>query len=91
MTDNFSFGEVSENKISRAAEEVINEGAEAMVILYTNLAGTGIARVVEEKTSVPILDSVVLTVWGAFKSIGKETSWLSEWAPAVSKLPKSIN
>ena len=87
MTDNFSFGEVSENKISRAAEEVINEGAEAMVILYTNLAGTGIARVVEEKTSVPILDSVVLTVWGAFKSIGKEISWLSEWAPAVSKLP----
>ena len=91
LTDNFSFGEVSEIKISCAAEEVINEGAEAVVILCTNLAGAGIARVVEEKTGVPVLDSVVLTVWGAFKSIGKETSWLSEWAPSVSKLPKSIN
>ena len=91
LTDNFSFGEVSEIKITRAAEEVINEGAEAVVILCTNLAGAGIARVVEEKTGVPVLDSVVLTVCGAFKSIAKETSWLSEWAPAVSKLPKSIN
>ncbi|MCY3726082.1 MAG: Asp/Glu/hydantoin racemase [Rhodobacteraceae bacterium] len=91
LTDNFSFGEISEIEISCAAEEVINEGAEAVVILCTNLAGAGIARIVEEKTGVPVLDSVVLTVWGAFKSIGKETSWLSEWAPAVSKLPKSMH
>lgn len=91
LTDNFSYGEISEIEISCAAEEVINEGAEAVVILCTNLAGAGIARIVEEKTGVPVLDSVVLTVWGAFKSIGKETSWLSEWAPAVSKLPKSMH
>ncbi|MEE2774285.1 MAG: aspartate/glutamate racemase family protein [Pseudomonadota bacterium] len=86
MTDNFSFGEVSEASIAKAAKEVIAEGAEAVIILCTNLAGAGIAAQIEENTSVPVLDSVVLTVWGAFRSIGKSTSFLSEWAPAISKL-----
>tara|TARA_Y100001960_G_C14583445_1_gene781952 strand:+ start:154 stop:879 length:726 start_codon:yes stop_codon:yes gene_type:complete len=86
MTDNFSFGEVSESAIANAAEEVVSEGAEAVIILCTNLAGAGIAALVEEKTGVPVLDSVVLTVWGALRSIGKNTSSLVTWAPAVSKL-----
>ena len=86
MTDNFSFGEVSETRIAKAAEEVIAEGAEAVIILCTNLAGAGIAALIEERTGVPVLDSVVLTVWGAFKSIGRDTSSLVNWTPAVAKL-----
>jgi maleate isomerase len=91
LTDNFSFAEVSEHDIVRASEDVINEGAEAVVILCTNLSGAGIARLVEEKFGVPVLDSVVLTVWGAFNAIGRDTSWLAEWGPSVSKLPYNIN
>ena len=86
MTDNFSFGEVSESKIASAAEYVISEGAEAVIILCTNLAGAGIAASLEKRTGVPILDSVVLTIWGAFKSIGMNTKTLFNWGPTVSKL-----
>ena len=86
MTDNFSFGEISETKISNAAEDVISEGAEAVIILCTNLAGAGIVNTLEKRTGVPILDSVVLTIWGAFRSIGLNTNPLVKWCPAVSKL-----
>ena len=86
MTDNFSFGEISESKILNAAEDVISEGAEAVIILCTNLAGAGIVNTLEKRTGVPILDSVVLTIWGAFRSIGLNTNTLLKWCPAVSKL-----
>lgn len=86
MTDNFSFGEISESKIASAVEEVISEGAEAVIILCTNLAGAGIVSTLEKRTGVPILDSVVLTIWGAFRSIGLNTNPLVSWGPAVSKL-----
>ena len=86
LTDNFSFGEVSEAAIASAAEEVAAEGVEAVIILCTNLAGAGIAASIEDKTGIPILDSVVLTVWGALRSIGINTSSIYKWAPAVSKI-----
>ncbi len=86
MIDNFSFGEVSESKIANAAEDVISEGAEAVIILCTNLAGAGIVSTLEKRTGVPILDSIVLTIWGALRSIGLNTNPLSNWGPAISKL-----
>ncbi len=86
MTDNFSFGEVSEATIAHAALEVINDGADAVIILCTNLAGAGIGASIEQETGVPVLDSVVLTIWGALHSIGKNTSSLFQWAPAISKI-----
>ena len=86
LTDNYSFGEVSSDRIAAAAEEVVAEGAEAVIILCTNLAGAGIVAKVEEKTGTPILDSVVLTMWGALRSVGVNTSPLAKWAPAVSKI-----
>ena len=86
LTDNFSFGEVTTDKIAAATEEVAEDGAEAVIILCTNLAGADVAARVEGKTGTPILDSVVLTVWGAFRSVGINTSSLERWAPAVSKI-----
>lgn len=86
MTDNFSFGEVTEATISNAALEVIDEGADAVIILCTNLAGASIGAKIEHETGVPVLDSVVLTIWGALYSIKKNTSPLFKWAPAISKI-----
>ena len=64
LTDNFSFSEVSENNISNAVEVVIEGGAQAVIILCTNLAGTRVAPILEKKYNIPVLDSVFLTVWG---------------------------
>ena len=86
LTDNYSFGEVSTDRIASAAEEVVFDGAEAVIILCTNLAGAGVAARVEGKTGIPVFDSVVLTLWGALRSVGIKTSSLERWAPAVSKI-----
>ena len=86
LTDNFSFSEVSESQISDAVEAVITDGAQAVVILCTNLAGARIAPVLEKKHGVPVLDSVFLTVWGAFKAINQSTKSLSRWAPILSNI-----
>ena len=86
LTDNFSFSEVSENNISNAVEVVIEGGAQAVIILCTNLAGTRVAPILEKKYKIPVLDSVFLTVWGAFRALNKDTKIFSEWAPILSKL-----
>lgn len=86
LTDNFSFSEVSENNISNAVEVVIEGGAQAVIILCTNLAGTRVAPILEKKHNIPVLDSVFLTVWGAFRALNKDTKIFSEWAPILSKL-----
>ena len=67
-------------------EKTFDKGADAVIILCTNLAGAGIGASIEQETGVPVLDSVVLTVWGALHSIGRNTSSLFQWAPAISKI-----
>ena len=86
MTDNFSFSEVSEDKISKAVESVIDDGAQAVIILCTNLAGARVAPILEEKYGIPVLDSVFLTVWGAFRAINQDTKTLSQWAPSLASV-----
>lgn len=86
MSDNFAFGTVPEDQIARASWAVAQEGAEAIVILCTNLAGAGIAASVEERTGVPVLDSVMLTVWGSFRCTGHDTGVLRPWGPRVAAL-----
>lgn len=87
ISDNFTFGTVPEARIAQAAKEVIAEGAEAVVILCTNLAGAGIANSVEEETGVPVLDSVMLTVWGCLRLAGHGTDRLAPWGFKVARLP----
>lgn len=87
MSDNFSFGLVPETQIAEAIRDVVSEGAAAVVVLCTNLAGAGVAARIEQETGVPVLDSVTLTVWGALRTIGRDTTLLEKWGPAVSRLP----
>lgn len=86
LTDNFSFGEVPEARVAEAAREVAAAGAEAVLIFCTNLAGAGVAAAVERETGRPVLDSVMLTVWGALRAIGQGTEALAPWGPTVAAL-----
>lgn len=88
ISDNFAFGMVSEDQIARAACAVAEHGVEAIVILCTNLAGAGVAASVEQETGLPVLDSVMLTVWGSFRAAGCDTSLLYPWGPRVAALSR---
>lgn len=89
ISDNFAFGVIPETQIADAARQVVAGGAEAVVILCTNLAGAGIARAIEDETGVPVLDSVMLTVWGCMQEAGIDTTPLVPWGPRVAKLIRS--
>ncbi len=86
ITDNFAFGEVVPECIAQSARAVASDGAEAVVILCTNLAGAAIAQQVELETKIPVLDSVTLTFWGCLRAIGAETGSLAPWGPSVANL-----
>jgi len=67
LTDNRMFADVNPIELRSAVLEVAVEGAEAIAIVCTNLAGSDLAGSLEEKTGVPIFDSVTATLWHAVK------------------------
>jgi maleate isomerase len=87
ISDNFSFGTVPEKQIENALRTVCAAKPDAVIVLCTNLAGAPVVAQVEHDTSVPILDSVTLTMWGALARIGAATDGLRPWGPKLAALP----
>lgn len=58
ITVNTEYAEVSPTQIFEMLKTVAQTGAEAIVILCTNLAGAAIVNAASEATSLPVLDSV---------------------------------
>ncbi len=87
LCDNFSFSEVPRSSIERAIDEVANAGADAVIILCTNLDGAAAAAQAERRHGIPILDSVVVSLWGALRACGYPLEGLSEWSNALARLP----
>jgi len=63
LRDNFSFGEVAPATIADMIRAVAAEGADAIVILCTNLDGAALAASLERELDVAVLDSVAVTLW----------------------------
>lgn len=70
LTDNRSFASVPEGEISRAVRDVGAEGVDAVLVVCTNLAGAAAALTIGDSLSVPILDSVAVTLWQAGALVG---------------------
>lgn len=65
IAENFAFGEVAGDAIARMSREVAREGAEAIAIVCTNLAGAPLAEALEAELGIPVYDSVAVTLWKA--------------------------
>ena len=59
----------------------------AILILCTNLDGAAVASEIEAETGVPVLDSVVVTLWGALRATNRPTAGLAPWGRALSRIP----
>lgn len=86
LSDNFSFGTVPPSRVRTALREVCAARPDAVIVLCTNLAGAPVAAEIEAETSVPVLDSVALTMWGALRRIGADTSGLASWGQTLAGL-----
>lgn len=85
LRDNFSFGEVAPPMIADMIRAVVVEGADAVVILCTNLDGAGLAATLERELNIVVLDSVAVTLWRTL-SLGN-ISALASWGRIFQTMP----
>ena len=79
LRDNFSFGEVAPSTIAEMIRAVAADGADAVVVLCTNLDGAAIAAALEDQLNVAVLDSVAVTLWRTMALAGADLGALSRW------------
>jgi maleate isomerase len=79
LADNFSFAEVPEAEIARLCEEVVRDGADAVVVLCTNMRGAGVTGRLEHKLGVEVFDSIAVTLWACLIATGVDPSVISGW------------
>jgi maleate isomerase len=65
-SENFSFAEVPGAEIERMIRAVVADGADAVAIVCTNMAGATLAPRLEAELGVPIYDSVAVTLRACF-------------------------
>jgi maleate isomerase len=71
LSDNFSFGTVTAATLDAQVAAVAAAGADAIVILCTNLAGGPHVARWEAQHGVPVIDSVAVTLWAALRACGR--------------------
>ncbi len=84
ITENFAFAEVDEATLEAMIRAVAAEGAEAVVVLCTNLAGAGLAERLEDELGITLLDSVAVALWGAIRAAGGDPSVVRGWGRVFS-------
>lgn len=74
-SDNFSFAEVTEERIAALCRETLeaSERPEAIAVVCTNMRGPLVVPTLERELGVPILDSVAFTLWATLAIAGVET------------------
>lgn len=79
LSDNFSFAEVPEAEVARLIEEVAREGADAAVVLCTNMRGAGAAERLERKLGIGVFDSIAVTLWASLIAADVDASMVRGW------------
>jgi maleate isomerase len=87
LRDNFSFGEVTPATIADMIRAVAAEGADAVVILCTNLDGAALAAPLERELGIAVLDSVAVTLWRTLVFAGGDVGALARWGRIFQTAP----
>ena len=67
LTTNWEFAGVSAEQLAAAARRVAASEPDAIVIHCTNLRGAEVSEALERELGIPVLDSVVVGLWGALR------------------------
>jgi maleate isomerase len=79
IQDNYSFAEVTPDRIRSMCREVAKAKPDAIAVYCTNLRGAPLAGELEKELKIPILDSISTVVWKALKLGGVDTSRVRGW------------
>jgi maleate isomerase len=72
LTENWAFAAVTAEAIALRLRLLAEARPDAIVIHCTNLRGAEAARAVEDELRLPVLDSVVVGLWGALRMLAIE-------------------
>lgn len=79
LQDNFSFSEVSEDRLRAMAREVARAKPQAIVIFCTNLRGAPLAEALERELGIPVYDSIATVLWKSLRLAGVDTRRVQGW------------
>ncbi|HEU4671740.1 MAG TPA: aspartate/glutamate racemase family protein [Candidatus Limnocylindrales bacterium] len=67
VTTNWAFAEIGPATIAERARSIAASRPDAIVVHCTNLRGAAIVEELEDELGIPVLDSVVVGLWGALR------------------------
>ena len=79
IQDNFSFSEISADRIRTMTREVAAAKPDAIAVVCTNMRAAPLAAELEAAHGIPIYDTVATTVWKSLKSAGVDTRRVTGW------------
>jgi maleate isomerase len=77
LQDNFSFATLPAEEIEAMIMAVAVEKPEAIAIICTNMDATRLMPQIEQRTGIPVIDSIACTLWGALQAAGIDTAPLT--------------
>lgn len=83
---NFSFSEITEERIQRMCAEVAEAKPDAIAIICTNMRGAPVAERVEKALGIPVYDTVSTVVWKALRMTGVDTRRVEGWGSLFREL-----
>jgi len=79
LQDNYSFSEVSADRLRAMAREVARAKPQAITIFCTNLRGAPLVGELEQELGIPIYDSIATVVWKSLKLAGIDSRRVQGW------------
>jgi maleate isomerase len=85
IAENYAFSEIGDEEVRRMCRAVARDGAEAIVIMCTNMRGARLAEELEAELGIPLLDSTAAVVWKALKLLAIDTRRAQGWGRMFSE------
>jgi maleate isomerase len=87
LRDNFSFSEVSDERIRAMTREAAKARPQAITIFCTNLRGAPLAEKLEAETGIPVYDTITTVVWKALRMCGVDPRLVKGWGRLFREVP----
>ncbi len=86
LRDNYSFAEVTPTRIEAMAADVAREKPQAIAIICTNLKAAPLAEKIEQRTGIPVYDSVATVLWKSLVLANVDPRHVKGWGSLFTTL-----
>ena len=86
LRDNFSFSEVTADRLRAMTREVAKSNPQAITIFCTNLRGAPMAAELERELGIPVYDTISTVMWKSLRLCGVDTRRVKGWGRLFDEL-----